>query len=171
MQIPHDWPAFHTAISPCNASAPPMGARLRLKSTFNIAGYETHVQKVLQAMKTYGMIMADGGTSEYVTGDYNSHWNDFVNGVSGNTWIDIFNGQVTSTNGGGNPTNGVHLADFEYIVDPGGTQATGNDRPLLDPTTPLSPASKCQGSAGFTLTVKIDTNTGNFTASSTVKVN
>src|SRR5262249_5784980 len=139
------YPASHIACNPCNVNAPPMGARVRLKSTFNIAGFEVHVQKVLQAMKTYGMILTNGGTSMYVTGDCNEDWNDVANVMSGDTWLNIFHDQWISTNGGvGNPPPGVRLSDFEFILDPGGTQATGNDRlPLNSVTT----QPKCQGSA------------------------
>src|SRR5262249_43988263 len=93
------YPASHIACNPCNVNAPPMGARVRLKSTFNIAGFEVHVQKVLQAMKTYGMILTDGGTTMYVTGDYNEHWNDVANVMTGDTWLNIFHDQWISTNG------------------------------------------------------------------------
>ena len=36
-----------------------MGARLRLKSTTNISGYPTDVQKIMRAMMKYGLIVAD----------------------------------------------------------------------------------------------------------------
>jgi len=72
------WPASHEAGS--TAGAPPMGARLRLKSSVNITGYPADVRKIFQAMKTYGLIVADNGTDMYVTGTMDSAWdNDVLN--------------------------------------------------------------------------------------------
>ena len=58
----------------------PMGARLRLKSSKDISGYPPEVRKIFQAMKTYGLIVADNGTNLYVTGTYDKRWdNDVLN--------------------------------------------------------------------------------------------
>ncbi len=66
------YPASHRAGS--NGSALPMGARLRLKASKNISGYAPHLQRIFQAMKTYGLIVADNGTDMYVTGTYDPRW-------------------------------------------------------------------------------------------------
>ncbi len=70
------WPASHAAGS--TAGAPPMGTRLRLKASVDISGYPADVRKILQAMKTYGLIVADNGTDLYVTGTMDPGWDNGV---------------------------------------------------------------------------------------------
>src|SRR4051795_10449424 len=72
------FPASHKAGS--NSSALPMGARLRLKAGVDISRFPAYVQKIFQAMKTYGLIVADNGSDMYVTGTYDTRWdNDVLN--------------------------------------------------------------------------------------------
>ena len=66
------FPASHVAGS--NTSAPPFGARLRLKASIDISGFDPHVQKIYQAMKTYGLILADNGSDMYITGTCDPRW-------------------------------------------------------------------------------------------------
>jgi hypothetical protein len=72
----HVFPASHTAGS--TPSALPMGARLRLKNAKDISGYASYVQRIFQAMKTYGLIVADNGSNLYVTGAYDKRWDNGV---------------------------------------------------------------------------------------------
>jgi hypothetical protein len=72
------YPARHEAGSGSCAVQPPMGLRLRLKASVNISGFGAQAQVVLQALKTYGMILADNGSPFYITGAPDSHWNDDV---------------------------------------------------------------------------------------------
>jgi hypothetical protein len=72
----HVFPASHDAGS--NPAAPPLGTRLRLKASIDIAGYPPEVQKIFQAMKTYGLILADNGSDMYVQGTYDTRWNNDV---------------------------------------------------------------------------------------------
>ncbi len=51
-----------------------MGARLRLKASVNLSGFTPAVQRVLQAMKTYGLIVADNGSDMYITGSSDPRW-------------------------------------------------------------------------------------------------
>lgn len=72
------YPASHRAGS--TAGALPMGARLRLKASKDISGYPEPVRRIFQAMKTYGLIVADNGSDLYVTGTYDTRWdNDLLN--------------------------------------------------------------------------------------------
>ena len=72
------YPASHRAGS--NASALPMGARLRLKAGVDLTRFPEPVRKIFQAMKTYGLIVADNGSDLYVTGSYDIRWdNDVLN--------------------------------------------------------------------------------------------
>jgi hypothetical protein len=51
-----------------------MGMRLRLKSSYDISGFSANMQVILAAMKKYGLILADNGSSLYVTGASDSRW-------------------------------------------------------------------------------------------------
>ena len=70
------YPASHRAGS--MARALPMGARLRLKAAVDISRFPEPVQNILQAMKTYGLIVADNGSVMFVTGTYDPRWNNDV---------------------------------------------------------------------------------------------
>ncbi|MCK6684792.1 MAG: S-layer homology domain-containing protein [Thermoanaerobaculia bacterium] len=70
------FPASHRAGS--TTGALPMGARLRLKASKDISGYSPHVQKIFQAMKTYGLIVADNGSDMYIQGTHDTRWNNDV---------------------------------------------------------------------------------------------
>ncbi len=70
------WPASHAAGS--NTSAPPMGARLRLKASKNISSFTPEVQRIFRAMKRYGLIVADNGTDMYISGTMDGRWNNDV---------------------------------------------------------------------------------------------
>jgi hypothetical protein len=50
--------------------------RVRLKASVNISGYPPNVQVILRALKTYGMFLADNGSSFYLTGAHDMRWND-----------------------------------------------------------------------------------------------
>ena len=67
-------PASHYAGNTGDSTAPPMGMRLRLKSSFNISGFSSQMQVILKAMQHYGMILADNGSSLFVTGVSDSRW-------------------------------------------------------------------------------------------------
>jgi hypothetical protein len=69
-------PARHWASSNTSPDLPPMGMRVRLKASFNIATYPANVQVILRAMKKYGMIVADNGSNWYVSGAPDPRWND-----------------------------------------------------------------------------------------------
>ncbi len=72
----HIWPARHDASSLTGSEYPPMGQRFRLKASFDISSYPAPVQVILQALKTYGMILADNGTSWHISGVGDPNWND-----------------------------------------------------------------------------------------------
>jgi hypothetical protein len=70
------YPASHRAGS--TQGALPMGARLRLKSTRDISGFTPEVQRIFRAMQRYGLIVADNGSDMYVSGTYDTRWNNDV---------------------------------------------------------------------------------------------
>ena len=69
-------PASHWAANSSNQYAAPMGMRMRLKASFDISGFSKHNQVILTALKQYGMIMADNGSSLFITGTPDLHWNN-----------------------------------------------------------------------------------------------
>jgi hypothetical protein len=69
-------PANHQS-GQANANYPPMGCRIRLKSTVDLTLVKSaKVRALLQAARTYGLILADNGTSGYVQGTPDQRWND-----------------------------------------------------------------------------------------------
>jgi hypothetical protein len=70
------WPASHRAGS--NASAPPLGARLRLRASRDISGFPPEIQRIFRAMKRYGLIVADNGSDMYISGTMDARWNNDV---------------------------------------------------------------------------------------------
>jgi hypothetical protein len=72
-------PATHFASSNTSVNLPPMGMRVRLKASYVIpANFSTEVKAILQAMKTYGMLVADNGSNWFVSGAPDERWNNSV---------------------------------------------------------------------------------------------
>jgi len=69
-------PARHFASSSRDANLPPMGLRLRLKASYSLARFRGQSRVILTALKRYGMIVADNGSSWYITGASDRRWND-----------------------------------------------------------------------------------------------
>ena len=86
-------PASHWASNSSNQYAPPMGMRLRLKSSFSVSGFSTANQVILNALKKYGLILADNGSSMYLSGAPDDRWDN----------SDLHN------------LGNVHTSDFEVI--------------------------------------------------------
>ena len=53
-----------------------MGMRLRLKESYDISGFSATNKVILSALKKYGMIMADNGSSMYISGAPDSRWDN-----------------------------------------------------------------------------------------------
>jgi hypothetical protein len=70
------YPARHYASDYTDADLPPMGLRIRLKASFDISRYGPQARVILRALQVYGMILADNGTSMYVTGAPAAGWDD-----------------------------------------------------------------------------------------------
>jgi hypothetical protein len=56
----------------------PMGLRLRLKADFDISGFSAPMQVILQAMKEYGIVIADTGGDLFLSGTHDMRWSDDV---------------------------------------------------------------------------------------------
>ena len=53
-----------------------MGMRVRLKASFDVSSYSATNQIILNAMKKYGLILTDNGSSIFIQGTQDSRWND-----------------------------------------------------------------------------------------------
>jgi hypothetical protein len=72
----HLWPARHDAGSASNPNLPPMGARFRLKASFDTSAFNAQAQVVLTGMKHYGLIVADNGSNWFFQGTMDAGWNN-----------------------------------------------------------------------------------------------
>jgi hypothetical protein len=70
------WPARHEASSITDPNVPPMGARVRLKSSVNVSTYPAQVRVILTALQRYGMFLADNGSNWYMSGAPDERWNN-----------------------------------------------------------------------------------------------
>jgi hypothetical protein len=70
------YPARHFASNRTSKALPPMGLRLRLRSNYPVASFPPQARIVLKALRRYGMIVADNGTSWYLTGAPNPGWDN-----------------------------------------------------------------------------------------------
>jgi hypothetical protein len=69
-------PARHMVSSSGGQYSLPFGAKMRLKASFNVSKYPVHLQVILNAMKKYGIILADIGSNMYISGAPDSRWNN-----------------------------------------------------------------------------------------------
>jgi hypothetical protein len=72
----HVWPARHDAGAGDDPDLPPMGQRFRLRADFDTSGFHRQARVILEAMKTYGMILADNGSSWYISGAPDPRWDN-----------------------------------------------------------------------------------------------
>ena len=70
------YPARHEASDDDSPGLPPMGLRVRLKANVDISGFGPQARVVLQALKLYGMILADNGSNWYISGASDSRFDD-----------------------------------------------------------------------------------------------
>jgi hypothetical protein len=70
------FPATHYASDSNNRSLPAMGLRLRLKASYSLSRFSGASLVILKALKQYGMIVADNGSSWFITGAADPRWND-----------------------------------------------------------------------------------------------
>jgi hypothetical protein len=69
-------PATHFALGSSDPALPPMGLRLRLKASFDLSHFHGQALVILKALERYGLIVADNGSSWYITGAPSPHWNN-----------------------------------------------------------------------------------------------
>ena len=70
-------PANHCASNDASANLPPMGMRVRLKASYVIPqNFSAPTRAILQALKTYGMMVADNGSNWFISGAPDPGWNN-----------------------------------------------------------------------------------------------
>ena len=70
------YPARHYASDSNDPNLPPMGLRLRLKASYPTRGFPRQARIVLEALKRYGMLVADNGSDWYLTGAPDPRWSN-----------------------------------------------------------------------------------------------
>ena len=100
-------PATHWASDSTDANRPPMGLRLRLSAAYDIAGFTGQSRVILEALKKYGMIVADNGSNWYITGAADSRFDDDdldqLKTVPGSAFEVVDTGDVCTTEDGSQP--------------------------------------------------------------------
>jgi hypothetical protein len=69
-------PASHCAGDTAGPSAPPMGLRLRLRAGYGLGHFSGAARTIAEAMKRYGLIVADNGSNWFFSGSSDRRWND-----------------------------------------------------------------------------------------------
>ena len=72
------YPARHQAGESTSTSLPPMGLRVRLKASVDVSGYSPQARVIAEALKRYGMILADNGSPWYISGMSDPQFDDDV---------------------------------------------------------------------------------------------
>ena len=178
------YPASHRAGS--TASALPMGARLRLKASVDITQRtgDPNVQKIFRAMQKYGLIVADNGSDMYITGTYDTRWNnDILNPAFANVSASDFEviqlgynpAQTAQPNlsslvlnpssitGGQNATGTVTLTATAPSGSVAVTLSSANSAASV-PSSVVIPATSLSANFTITTTAVTTTTVGNITA-------
>ena len=70
------WPARHAASASSDPALPPMGLRLRLKAGVDTSSMPRQARMIAEAMKRYGVILADNGSPWYLSGAPDQRWSN-----------------------------------------------------------------------------------------------
>ena len=122
----HLWPARHDPdyTGVFDPNLPPMGARFRLKASFNISTFSPHAQVILRALQHYGMFLADIGMDWELIGTADPNWDP-----------NLLSELQTV------PANQFEVVDeSSLMIDPNSAQARQSTTAVLD-TTPPAPVS------------------------------
>ena len=149
------YPASHRAGS--TAGALPMGARLRLKTSVGgldpaLRTTDPNAQKIFRAMQKYGLIVADNGSDLYITGTFDTRWNnDILNPAFATLTASDF--EVVQLGWNPAPTGLPSVASFSASPNPvaGGSASTGTV--TLTAAAPAGGAAVTLSSASSAVTV------------------
>jgi hypothetical protein len=70
------WPARHEAGATTSPEVPPLGQRFRLKADVDLSDFSPTNQIIGQALKTYGMFLADNGSDWFLSGAPDARWDN-----------------------------------------------------------------------------------------------
>ena len=91
-------PATHQAGSTTDPNVPPMGARFRLKASFDVSRFHGAARVILECLQRYGMFVADNGSNWSISGATDSRWNDDdlnqMKAVPGSAFEAVQSGQI-----------------------------------------------------------------------------
>jgi hypothetical protein len=175
-------PASHWAANTSAADAPPMGMRLRMKASYDISGFSAQMQAILTAMKKYGLILADNGSTLYVTGASDSRWGsdlDTLKNVPATAFevvqmnpiytsasvptgasptISSFAASPTGTSAGGSVTLSWSVSNASYLIISPEVGAVRGTSVVVEPsasTTYMLDATNQYGRTTATVTVSV----------------
>ncbi len=135
-----------------------MGMRLRLKSSCDISGFSSQMQVILTAMKHYGLILADNGSSLYLTGVSDSRWGsdlDSLKTVPSSVFevvqmdpiytsanyptgaaptVSSFTASATHVSSGGSVTLSWNVGNADYVIVSPGPGAIRDTSVTVNPT-------------------------------------
>jgi hypothetical protein len=165
------YPASHRAGS--TTGALPMGARLRLKASVDVTQRTSDpgAQKIFRAMQKYGLIVADNGSDMYITGTYDTRWNnDILNPAFSALTANDFEVIELGYNASGSTTTDAALAAVS--VSPG-TVTGGQTAAGVVTLTTAAPAGGlivdlATGNPAVTLPATVTVSGGATTANFTV---
>ncbi|MEA2685749.1 MAG: hypothetical protein QOE93_944 [Actinomycetota bacterium] len=134
------WPASHKATTG-GAADPPMGAWFRLRADFDISGFSAENQVILRALKKHGMVLADNGSSWFMSGAPDPGWNnDDLQGlrtVPGSAFeaVDVSSLKVSSTSYATTAGGGPVPTTTTTTTKPPATTTTTTKPPTTTTTT------------------------------------
>ena len=73
---PGSTPPPTAPATPPTPNAPAMGTRLRLKASYGLGGFSGGAKAIAEALKRYGLIVADNGSNWYFSGSSDRRWDD-----------------------------------------------------------------------------------------------
>jgi hypothetical protein len=160
------WPARHGSGTSTDSNSPPMGARFRLKASFNVSSFDARTQIVLRAFQRYGMVLSSRGGNWYLQGISDPNWPDVVidelRSIPGDSFevvdtaplmVNVNSGQaVQLASGPAAPTNlavtqGAGQATFTFIPVSGATP------PITSYVVTCDPGGLSASGAGSPITV------------------
>jgi hypothetical protein len=91
-------PATHFASTSEDPNHPPMGLRFRLRADYDLTGLSAANRTILQALKTYGMFVADNGSDWFLSGAPDERWDDddlyYLRRVKGSDFEAVYTGEI-----------------------------------------------------------------------------
>ena len=113
------WPARHEASDLTGAEYPPLGLRFRLRADFDVSSYSAPVQVILRALKKYGLILADNGSSWYISGVPDERWdNDMLHeldDVLGSDFVAVDSSSLMLNPDSGQVKPPIVFTDFLFL--------------------------------------------------------